>query len=125
MVSTVLLVDHHPRFRSRARRVLHATGFEVVGEAVDGRGALAAAAMLRPHVVLIELHLPDLDGIEVASRLAARADPPAVVLMSSADPELHGARLGGCGARGLIPKTRLSPDLLEAVLRGDPEPAEG
>ncbi len=118
MESTVLVVDEHPRFRSRARRILNASGFEVVGEAVDGRGAIAAVANLHPQLVLLEVELPDLDGIEVASRLAAEPDAPTVVLLSDRDEDEdgYGSRLHECGACGLIPKSQLSPDMLRAVL---------
>ncbi len=115
---SVLLVDGHVRFRSRARRILRASGYRVVGEAVDGRGAIAATASLHPELVLLDVQLPDLDGLEVASRLAAEPGGPAVVLVSNHDLDEYGPRVDRCGARGLIPKARLSPELLDAVLRG-------
>jgi DNA-binding NarL/FixJ family response regulator len=123
--SRVVVVHDHARFRSRARRILHAGGFQVVGEAVDGRGALAAVANLHPQLVLLDVRLPDLDGLEVASRLSAEPDAPVVVLMSNRDDDVSDARLGQCGARGVIAKSRLSPDLLEAVLRGGRDAAAG
>src|ERR1700726_226654 len=93
----VLIVDDHAGFRSMARRLLQAGGYEVVGEAADGSSGLQAARHLRPDLVLLDIQLPDVDGCEVARWLAAEADPPAVVLISSRDAEDYGARLTGCG----------------------------
>src|SRR3954466_16344543 len=69
MPRTVLIVDDHPSFRSTARALLEAEGFEVVGEAEDGASGLAAAAELRPDLILLDVQLPDIDGFEVASRV--------------------------------------------------------
>src|SRR3712207_8254923 len=65
----VLVVDDHVSFRSLARRLLVDEGFEVVGEASDGRGAVLAAVDLRPDLVLLDIQLPDLDGFAVAAAL--------------------------------------------------------
>ena len=89
---TVLIVDDHPGFRSAARALLEADGFEVVGEAADGESGLAAAARLRPGLVVLDVQLPDLDGFEVARRLAHAGDPPVVVLVSSRDRSAYRGR---------------------------------
>jgi len=62
----VLIVDDHESFRRLATRVLAASGFAVIGEAVDGASALRQAARLRPDVVLLDVMLPDRSGLEVA-----------------------------------------------------------
>lgn len=68
---SVLIVDDHPSFRASARRMLEASGYTVVGEAADGAEAIAAAGALGPDLVLLDVQLPDLNGFEVAERLAA------------------------------------------------------
>jgi CheY-like chemotaxis protein len=73
---TVLIVDDHAPFRRMVRRLLEAGGFCVIGEAGDGASALTAAAALGPDVVLLDILLPDMDGFEVARRLAPRPPPP-------------------------------------------------
>ncbi len=118
--TTVLVVGAHPGFRSMTRRMLHAAGLRVVGEAVDGRGALAAALSLRPHVALINVDLPDMDGIEVAGRLATWTHPPAVLLVSSREADDYGTRVRICGARAFIPNSRLSADTILTALREGP-----
>jgi DNA-binding NarL/FixJ family response regulator len=117
MSLSVLIVDDHPSFRSGARRLLDAEGYEVVGEAVDGAGALAAARELRPDLVLLDVQLPDLDGFEVSSRLSASAAPPAVILVSSRDGADYGSLADRSGARGFIPKSQLSGATIEELLR--------
>src|SRR4051794_14974493 len=104
MPRTVLVVDDHPSFRATARAVLEADGFEVVGEAASGPEALERAAELQPDVVLLDVQLPGFDGFEVASRLRANGDVPAVVLVSSRDAVDYGDLIPACGARGFVPK---------------------
>jgi DNA-binding NarL/FixJ family response regulator len=82
---TVLIVDDHATFRASARALLEAEGFDVVGEAADGAGAVEAVAVLRPEIVLLDIQLPDLDGMVVAEQLAGAEDSPVVVLISSRD----------------------------------------
>ncbi len=68
----MLIVDDHSAFRSAALGLLEAEGFDVVGEAADGASALAAAGELKPDVVLLDVQLPDLNGFDVADRLAVK-----------------------------------------------------
>jgi DNA-binding NarL/FixJ family response regulator len=117
---SVLIVDDHRSFRDLARAFLQAHGYEVVGEAVDGAGALCAAGRLRPDVVLLDVHLPDLDGFEVARRISAAGNTPAVVLVSSRDQRDFGRRVRDSGARGFISKTDLTGRALDATLSGAP-----
>jgi DNA-binding NarL/FixJ family response regulator len=94
--------------------LLEAEGFVVVGEAQDGHSALRAAEELQPDLVLLDVQLPDIDGPEVAARLAAaNGAGPAIVLTSSRDL----TDIGSCsGIRGFIPKSELSGAALEALL---------
>jgi DNA-binding NarL/FixJ family response regulator len=113
---TVLIVDDHEEFRRFVRTLVDAVPFEVTGEAGDGESALEAAASLQPDVVLLDVQLPGIDGIEVARRLAERPDPPQVVLMSTRDAEDYGQRLTDSPARGFIQKDDISPDALAELL---------
>jgi DNA-binding NarL/FixJ family response regulator len=116
MGRTVLIVDDHEGFRVSARALLEAEGFEVVGEAADGTGAIEGVGRLRPDVVLLDIQLPGLDGLAVAEQLAALPDPPAVVLTSSRDATVYGLRLRQTSARGFIPKSGLSGEALVALV---------
>jgi DNA-binding NarL/FixJ family response regulator len=113
---TVVIVDDHDGFRSSARALLEADGFEVVGEAEDGVSALAAVDRLHPRILLLDIQLPDIDGFEVAERLAQAGDPPAVVLVSTRDISAYRRRLAGSPARGFISKSELSGNALSALV---------
>ena len=115
-VMSVLIVDDHPSFRASARRLLEAEGFEVVGEAADGHAAIAAAQELQPELVLLDVQLPDLDGFEVATRLAALGLPCAVILTSSRNPAEYGQLDAATSVRGFVPKAELSGAVLTDLL---------
>jgi DNA-binding NarL/FixJ family response regulator len=112
---TVLIVDDHAAFRRSARLLLEADGYEVIGEAEDGRSALVETESLSPDVVLLDICLPDLDGFAVASELTGRG-LAIVVLTSSRDGQDFGALIAESGARGFIAKTKLSGASLAAVV---------
>lgn len=101
------MVDDHAGFRGFAGRLLAACGFEVVGEAADGAGALRQVAALDPDVVLLDVQLPDRDGFSVARALAGEPDPPAVVL-TSARPLADYGEAGSGFIDRFIPKDELS-----------------
>jgi DNA-binding NarL/FixJ family response regulator len=113
---TVVIVDDHPGFRSSARALLEAAGFEVVGEAADGVSALAAVDRLHPRIVLLDVQLPDIDGFAVAERLASAGDPPAVVLVSTRTISSYRRRLAHSPVRGFISKSELSGNALSALV---------
>ena len=82
----VLTVDDQAVFRGIAREVIDATpGFASVGEAASGAEALAAVARLEPQLVLLDVRMPGLDGIEVARRLSAKHPETLLVLISIED----------------------------------------
>ena len=114
---TVLIVDDHAAFRASARALLEAEGLDVIGEAADGAQALRAVAELEPAIVVLDVQLPGLDGIEIANQLASGRDPPAVVLVSSRDAAAYGPRLRNSLARGFISKSALTGQALAALVR--------
>jgi CheY-like chemotaxis protein len=116
VLRTVLVVDDNPGFRARARRWLEADGFTVIAEAGDGASALDAVRDHRPAVVLLDVHLPDVSGLDVAEQLAGTQGGPAVVLTSTRDASDFGDRLARSGARGFLPKSELSGDAVAALL---------
>jgi DNA-binding NarL/FixJ family response regulator len=104
----ILIVDDHPGFRASARRMLVAGGFEVVGEAGDGAEAVHAARDLRPDVVLLDVQLPDANGIDLAARLSENGAGAVVVLTSSRPADQLGPGLTASGALGFIRKDELT-----------------
>jgi DNA-binding NarL/FixJ family response regulator len=113
---TVLIVDDHEAFRASARALLQAGGFDVIGEAAGGMEAIEAVGTMRPAVVVLDIQLPDLDGLAVAERLAAAPDPPVVVLISGREATTYGPRLTRTPARGFISKSELSGKALAAMI---------
>ena len=118
MPNRILIVDDHPSFRATAKIMLLADGFEVVGEAEDGRTALEAVERLRPDLVLLDVQLPDMDGFTVVNELRRRdSHRPKIVLTSSHDESDFGPIVARCGAAAFVPKGELSGAALRAVLR--------
>ena len=109
---SVVIVDDHASFRRQARRMLEAGGYEVVGEAADGRSAIQQVERLRPSLVLLDITLPDISGFE----LAARFDSSTVVLTSGRDLASFRRRLTASGVLGFIPKEELSAAALDRLL---------
>ncbi len=114
MTRTVLIVDDYEPFRESARGLLEGGGFDVVGEAAGGAEAVALARELRPDVVLLDVHMPDLDGFEVARRLAELESPPTVVLTSSRDD--YAPLVAGSAAHAFVRKDALSAETLASAL---------
>lgn len=103
-----LIVDDHAGFRRAARRLFEAAGFTVVGEAADAEGALVAAVALRPEVILLDVHLPDGNGFDVAGELCAVVPAAQVILTSTRDASDFQARLPAAAACGFIAKSELT-----------------
>jgi DNA-binding NarL/FixJ family response regulator len=116
MSQTVLVVDDHAGFRAKARLLLEADGYEVIGEAADAQTAVAEASRLRPEVVLLDVQLPDGDGFDVAARITKGEAAPAVVLTSSRDWSDSAELILRSGARGFLPKDQLSGGAVAELL---------
>lgn len=117
MAKRVLLVDDHRLVREGLRRTLEDAGFEVVGEASDGAEGLEMAERLRPHVALMDVSMPVVDGITATRRMRSRApDTRVVVLTMHADTDLvDNAR--SAGAAGYLLKDASGEQVVQAVRR--------
>jgi DNA-binding NarL/FixJ family response regulator len=112
----VLTVDDAEPFRRAARAVAEAAdGFAAAGEVGSGEEAIACAATMRPDVVLVDVNLPGIDGVETSRRLAALLPDALIVLVSGDAAPWPGARPPACGAVGFLPKERLSPRALRSL----------
>ena len=116
MKRTLVIVDDHESFRSFAKALLTAEGFEVTGEAADGESAIEEVARVHPDVVLLDVQLgTGIDGFEVAKRIAEHPEAPVVVMTSSRDASDYGRKLAESPVNGFIPKQDLSGDALDEL----------
>lgn len=114
----VVTVDDQAIFRAVARDVIEATpGFRAVGEASSGEEALRLVDELGPQLVLIDVRMPGMDGIETARRLRAAHPAPVVVLISLAESADLPSSAGACGAAALVRKQDFRPALLRSLWR--------
>ena len=113
---TVLTVDDQQVFRRAARKLIAATpGFLQVGEAASGRQALKLAEELRPDMVLVDVRMPDMDGLETTRRLAEMSPDAVLVLISLEEvPELPSA-VDSVGAAAHVRKQSLSTAVLRKI----------
>ena len=113
----VLIVDDQEPFRRAMAAVVDATeGFVVVGTATTGEESLVAATDARPDLVLMDVNLPGIDGVEASRRLTAEPNGPVVFLLSTYDEDQVDA--SGAGAATYIPKAAFGPERLSAEWNG-------
>jgi FixJ family two-component response regulator len=118
MPVSVLLVDDDPGFRDLAGRMLTALGLDVIAQVDTVSAALAAAADFQPRAALVDVGLPDGDGVELAAELSALPWRPRVVLISS-DPDVTTpAEARAAGAIDFLSKTDLPTGILRRLLTG-------
>ncbi|MFI6353593.1 response regulator [Streptomyces sp. NPDC050743] len=114
---TVIVADDHPIYREGLARAMEAYGgLSVVGQAADGSGALAMVRSLRPAVAVVDLKLPDMDGIDVLSTAAREAVLTHFVIVSAFDDSSTVYRAIEAGARAYLPKVSPASELCEAIL---------
>ncbi len=114
----VVIVDDQAAFRRAARRVMALRpGFEVVGEAESGEASVEACRALRPDLVLMDVHLPGIDGLEATRRILEGAEPngPVVLLLSTYDAADYAEQAVACGAAAYLPKAEFGPAALSAA----------
>ncbi|MBF8255344.1 MAG: nreC [Anaerolineales bacterium] len=116
MTSRLLLVDDHAVVRSGLRMLLESEAdFEIVGEAGSGREALKAVAEMRPDIVLMDIGLPDISGIEAAAEIKRLRPETAIVALTIHEDEEYFFKMLAAGASGYVPKRAAPEELLTAL----------
>jgi DNA-binding NarL/FixJ family response regulator len=114
MTVRVMIVDDQEPFRLAARMVVEMTdGFDVVGEAETGEDSVAMAAELRPDLVLMDVNLPGINGLDATRQILAASDTVVVLLLSTYEEAEYAPRAAECGAAAYLPKSSFGPDRLE------------
>jgi DNA-binding NarL/FixJ family response regulator len=112
----VLIVDDDALVRSGLRMMLTgAETVEVVGEAADGREVLAAVDLHRPDVVLMDIRMPQVDGIAATRLLVTQPDPPAILVLTTFDADELVLRALQAGAAGFLLKETPPPEIIRAI----------
>jgi DNA-binding NarL/FixJ family response regulator len=114
--TTVLIVDDDPLVRSALTLMLGGQpDVEVVGEAGDGRAGVELARRLAPDVVLMDIRMPQVNGLEATRQLHDRADPPRVIVLTTFDADDHVVGALAAGADGFLLKDTAPPLILDAI----------
>jgi two-component system, NarL family, response regulator DegU len=113
----ILIADDHPLTRDALAAPLEQEGFEVVGEAADGREALQAVRTLDPDLVLLDLTMPGMDGLTALPRIREEAPDCEVVVLTASDAEENLLGAIRAGASGYLLKTE-PPEQIASFLRG-------
>ena len=113
----VLIVDDQEPFRMAARLVVETTeGFDVVGEAETGEDSVALARELTPDLVLMDVNLPGINGLDATRQiLDGQSEPVVVLLLSTYEEEEYAPRAAECGAAAYIPKAVFGPERLQSA----------
>lgn len=119
----VLIADDHALFRDGLRSLLEARGVDVVGEARNGREAVELASTLMPDVVLMDLNMPELDGLDATRILSAELPSVKTVVLTASEDDADLFEAVKCGAEGYLPKNLEADEffaLLNRVTQGEP-----
>src|SRR5512142_1948637 len=119
----ILLVDDHALFRDGVASLLRAWGHEVVGQAADGAQAVELVDNLVPEVVLMDVRMPKVSGLEATAEIKSRHPEVAIVMLTVSEDESDLFRAIKAGAQGYLLKNLEAPQLksmLEGVARGEP-----
>jgi DNA-binding NarL/FixJ family response regulator len=112
----VLVVDDSPRFASAATRFLSLVSeVDVIGEAYSGREALVQVDRLRPDVVLMDVGMPDMDGLETTRRIKQAEAPPQVIVLTLHDGPEYRSQAARAGADGFVSKREFGTKLISLL----------
>ena len=119
MKRSILVVDDDPAFRELARRILADAGLKVVAEADSAAAAIRAARAMEPEAALVDVDLPDRDGIALAQELTALPWRPRVVLTSVDSDAVGPDDVRRSGALAFLPKAELANGTLRSLLASE------
>lgn len=110
-----LVVDDHPFIRSSVKMLLKQEGFEVVAEADNGADAIQLAREHEPELIVLDIAMPKLDGLEVIARICGLGLSCKILVLTSQSPQFYSMRCMKAGAAGYISKTNDMDELVKAI----------
>ncbi len=113
----LVLADDHILVRQGLRSLLEREGHQVIGEAADGLEAVKQVAALKPDVVIMDISMPNLNGIDAAREILASAPATKAILLTQHDEDVYVTGALEAGVRGYVLKNQVAGDLLNAVQR--------
>ena len=117
----ILIADDHRLFAETLEAIIAVDGrVEVVGRARDGREAVQLTEELTPDVVLMDISMPVMDGIEAVREIRAREDGPAVLMLTGSNSRADVDRARQAGAAGYVTKDRIAAELIDAIVQVSP-----
>lgn len=116
-IMRILIADDSEVVRRGVRNILAPTSCEICGEAIDGPDAIQKATQLLPDLVLLDISMPGLSGLDVARLLREKVPATSILVMSQHDPSVLLPRALEAGAHACIDKSRLALDLVPAIER--------
>lgn len=114
-MTSVLIADDHPVFRDGLRALLSSVGIEVIGEAASGREAVESASRIEPDVVVMDLHMPDMTGIEATRHLAASGCRSKILVLSMLEDDDSVFSALRAGASGYVLKDAGQEEIVRAI----------
>lgn len=112
----ILIVDDHEAVRKGIRSLLSATHYQILGEAADGEEAIEKAVHLKPHVILMDVSMPRLNGLDATRRIAGLLPEAAVIIVSQHESDELVRQAVRAGAKGYVTKASLGKELFPALL---------
>jgi DNA-binding NarL/FixJ family response regulator len=127
MKPRLVLVEDHVLVRESIRAFLQEAAFDVVGEASTGSEAVQLANELQPDLVLLDIHLPEMNGIEAARRIRQQVPDTRLIALTAYNEKAYQRAFANAGAHGFVLKTAAFSELLSEIQRvlADPNPADG
>ncbi|MRN52193.1 response regulator [Paenibacillus monticola] len=114
-MTKVLIVDDAAFIRSHLKLLLESNGFEVIGEAGNGKEALEKIRVLRPDIVTLDITMPEMDGIECMAEINKMDDSPIIIMISALGQELAVKKAMMNGANGFIVKPYKSETVIKSL----------
>lgn len=118
MPARILIADDHEVVRQGIRAILQARpDWEICGEAVDGREAIRLAQELRPNVIIMDITMPKMSGLEASQEIAKLQPPARILIFTMHESKSLAPSVRRAGAQGYVVKSRAARDLVEALER--------